>query len=90
MAPFVHGKPVVKFTPAEPPQDARRIIEGRCPTCGAELERRADDGFCSSCRVGWAYKTTGDREAEVTLTLEVDTSRWDAAVERSNRPRRSS
>lgn len=74
--PFVErGPSTAKWTtPAGPRAD--NVIEGRCASCGGELERRKADGWCASCGVGWAYKSTGPGEGEITLTLEFDTSAW--------------
>lgn len=42
--------------------DARPLVVGRCPSCGAALETR-DDGYawCDSCGVGATLRTDGDR-----------------------------
>lgn len=50
------------------------VIEGRCATCSGPLERRERDGWCSSCQVGWAYRSTGPKTGVLTMTMDVQSA----------------
>lgn len=73
MARFVTKDSVVSVR--RPESNPGAVVEGRCPTCAAALERRESDGWCPTCRVGWSYRSTGPGEGEIALTFEVDAFR---------------
>ena len=60
------------------------ILEGRCPSCSTELERRDTDGWCPTCKVGWATWSR-DGEGEVAITLELDIGQFRDGLEQASR-----
>jgi hypothetical protein len=47
------------------------VLEGRCPRCGAALERREDCGWCPTCNVGHSLAMAAG-EGEYRLHLELE------------------
>lgn len=85
VARFVYKDPerMLFMTKTDEPR-YEAIIEGICPTDGAQLERRSDSdvAWCPTCKLGWGLRSTGPGESTLTLGLSADTTKLDAAFDR--------